>query len=1199
MGPTESSWEQIVPYWRVLEMIEPREIPRPTSAQDKRQPGTEIVEVTEFRPGQPVPSLPWQAGHRRYEEQPRESRYGSVWRHTVYAGVFRFEAVRKELARELRFELDEDYAGVHNQESALFAFAVDASGRLIDNTGAFSSCAWGAGRFGRLRKGDPGAFDGYETAASTCEEALARLLSGDVPYPVQLPARLKARLSAPAVVGPANARKRDVAWRELLVEALGNAASGAVTTVIGGLGAVLGGPVGAAAAAGAVSTLATRGSKRLEQAMTGAPTDDVPEAAFRNAESQGAGQPQDGTQDLRAVQPLDIVALVGVVAAQLGLPPDLLNALEIRVESKPVARRKDGSLPDPESAFLSSMIAPDLKRVAEAGAQGYGPALSSYLSDPLPAAGLVDLRDEDNRRMLREGTNPDAFPSGRWPADRHRALVVSQQFAVNTVISATDTALFAVNGPPGTGKSTLLRDLIAAIVVNRATELAKLKSPKDAFVNRAVIDRFDGTQVRLRGPRDELTGFEIVVASSNNAAVENITKELPALKAIGKEWHGEADYFKPQATAFLNQPDGNGQSRSKKAREASPAAAWGLLAVPLGNAANRKRFSDWFRWDRTSGMYAHLTRLVQAKPPSEDWAVAKERFETVLAAERRLACDRAAAYQACFDPVDAAALIDARDVSGRAADDDRAARAANAQLSREREELRIRLGTLMDRRREHDQAKPGKAKSLFVRAQARQWQVRADELIKESQELQAAVRAKKSAVARADKEAAKAGKAAVEARKQLDELEKRNREDDKRREDAKRDWPGTYPDTWQEEPQDEQERKALWSDEKWTQARAEVFLAALDLHRACIEANAREVRETLTELCKLLTRDPNRTTVKEAERAAWQTLFFLIPVVSTTFASTGRMFGPLGKEELGWLLIDEAGQALPQAGVGALWRAKRAVVVGDPRQLEPVSQLPPQVQRELGRPFGITADFVPAGRSAQALADRRSRLGTYVQTDVGPVWVGMPLRVHRRCETPMFEMSNELAYGGLMVHGTTPERLPAVGPECPPSSWFDVGRRTASGRWVDEQGAVLGRTLTGLLTKHGVPLEEIYVLSPFRAVVRECRTAARNTLRAGFEQAPEGLDEFLAKHIGTVHTMQGKEADVVILVLGTDPSPGHRARDWVGASPNLLNVAVSRARRRLYVIGSYSEWHDAPNFGVFATTAEFPRYDFSKAAGWQ
>jgi hypothetical protein len=96
----------------------------------------------------------------------------------------------------------------------------------------------------------------------------------------------------------------------------------------------------------------------------------------------------------------------------------------------------------------------------------------------------------------------------------------------------------------------------AAIVVSRATELATLKSAKDAFVNRAVIERPDGTTTRLRGPRDELTGFEIVVASSNNAAVENITKELPALKAIGEEWQETAGYFRAQATAFLNQPDG-------------------------------------------------------------------------------------------------------------------------------------------------------------------------------------------------------------------------------------------------------------------------------------------------------------------------------------------------------------------------------------------------------------------------------------------------------------------------------------------------------------------------------------------------------------------------------------------------------------------------------------------------------------------
>ena len=63
--------------------------------------------------------------------------------------------------------------------------------------------------------------------------------------------------------------------------------------------------------------------------------------------------------------------------------------------------------------------------------------------------------------------------------------------------------------------------------------------------------------------------------------------------------------------------------------------------------------------------------------------------------------------------------------------------------------------------------------------------------------------------------------------------------------------------------------------------------------------------------------------------------------------------------------------------------------------------------------------------------------------------------------------------------------------------------------------------------------------------------------------------------------MQGKEADVVILVLGGNPDrPG--ARRFATREPNLLNVAVTRAKRRLYVIGNRDTWGSEPYFNVLA-----------------
>jgi hypothetical protein len=137
----------ILAYWHAVELFDPQGIPRPRQMGTFiRKPGTRCEETISIASGEPLPPLPWQPGHSRYGEPPETSWYGSTWRHAVYGGVFSVCAVRAAFARALGYAEGEDYAGTQDADGALFAFSVDVGGVLIEDTSAFSSCAWATGR---------------------------------------------------------------------------------------------------------------------------------------------------------------------------------------------------------------------------------------------------------------------------------------------------------------------------------------------------------------------------------------------------------------------------------------------------------------------------------------------------------------------------------------------------------------------------------------------------------------------------------------------------------------------------------------------------------------------------------------------------------------------------------------------------------------------------------------------------------------------------------------------------------------------------------------------------------------------------------------------------------------------------------------------------------------------------------------------
>jgi hypothetical protein len=112
--------------------------------------------------------------------------------------------------------------------------------------------------------------------------------------------------------------------------------------------------------------------------------------------------------------------------------------------------------------------------------------------------------------------------------------------------------------------------------------------------------------------------------------------------------------------------------------------------------------------------------------------------------------------------------------------------------------------------------------------------------------------------------------------------------------------------------------EAPWVPDGLHRKREELFIAAMAVHRAFIDAAAQKVLHNLSILMGFFSGGPPQD---EARRALlgdlWSTLFLVVPVISTTFASVEAMLGELVPGDIGWLLIDEAGQALPQAASAA------------------------------------------------------------------------------------------------------------------------------------------------------------------------------------------------------------------------------------------------------------------------------------------
>ncbi|WP_064681654.1 DEAD/DEAH box helicase [Rhizobium bangladeshense] len=884
--------------------------------------------------------------------------------------------------------------------------------------------------------------------------------------------------------------------------------------------------------------------------------------------------------------------------------PDLISLQPQPEDHAPNANDEEDESTDGEEdiGILNSFFVEDIERALICVKQGNVPEpLRRYLT-PLADEKRVDLYSQDGRLAIVRALHPANLNRGRWLSEPHLAMSLMQQFAINSAIGdRSETGLFSVNGPPGTGKTTLLRDMFADNIVRRARILGGLETARDAFDGAPRRVTFaDRSTASISALIPALAGFEMIVASSNNAAVENISRDLPKQSSISKT--SSFRYLQTVAHKIACQKDNGGVIKLSDGDR-----PWGLIACVLGNSRNRRAFKERFA-------FMEITDR-----PKPGWSGAEKPqtiWEWLKSYQGPTFAEASAAFHAADDVVrdkigQYARYADLRheiahvtqeafcreplEKLAAAADDRRHAQNRCDEIAAEIGRIKDSLSSLKEEEQLLDRSAPARWKRVLATNPARQHRQEVVANARKQLEL-------RKALAECEDQLAKTDKPALERTLRAhDHAERALRSRRKiwfaKTEELERlgeilDHPAA-PERLADLDGDQVQIDGLWHQDELAALRSALFEAALTLHEAWLADVGRKgggFGGNIVAISKLLS---NNNPVDDKHIASiWQSLFMVVPIVSTTFASFAGQFRGLEAGSIGWLFIDEAGQAVPQAAVGALLRARRVMVIGDPQQIEPVFTLPSALIGAASAlsPHTAQGQYSPNRVSVQMLADAANRYGTTLQDEEADgLWIGSPLRVHRRCIDPMFSLANQIAYQNKMIFGLA-ERRPAG--DAPPfygdSAWIDVRGKVSGKQAVAEQTDFIVDLLAATYRRSGA-LPYLYIISPFKEVKNNLRRAlahARWTDQDGYTGAsPPKLQKWLQERIGTVHTFQGKEEDIVFMVLGADAD--HRgAAGWAASKPNLLNVALTRAKRRFYIVGDRALWQTLPYFREAANALE-------------
>ena len=299
----------------------------------------------------------------------------------------------------------------------------------------------------------------------------------------------------------------------------------------------------------------------------------------------------------------------------------------------------------------------------------------------------------------------------------------------------------------------------------------------------------------------------------------------------------------------------------------------------------------------------------------------------------------------------------------------------------------------------------------------------------------------------------------------------------------------------------------------------------------------------------------------------------LLPCWAVTSLSTrGKIPFTAGSFDI--VVFDEASQCDIASALPLLYRAKRAVVIGDPQQLSHISSIQKGQDQKLLERFDLVEDYIQWAYSWNSLYGM-------AQSYAGSEDI-VNLRDHHRSHADIINFSNEFFYESRLRVATHYDRLRRPRGE-PGVRWLDVcgeTNRPQGGSAVNQvEAKAVVAELERLVMQQGYK-GQIGVVSPFRAQANRIKELCNQN--KPLQQALDNAD-FLSD---TVHRFQGDEKDLIIFSPVISNGVLSQTLGFLRRNGNLFNVAITRARAMLLVVGDQSV---ASNCGVEYLEA-FARY---------